>query len=146
MASRRPRAENETGHGIAHRDPIRNPYAGTDAPTGGGPAQQGSSSDTEVGQWERAQNITPEQRRIIEQQAAKAGLSYDAYVRQRALGGQGPTAAAPKPTPQDEEQAKRRGMGVDEYLQWKKQQDESQPKAPDGTPINKTSFNRTIRT
>ncbi|MGR9131734.1 plasmid mobilization protein [Rhizobium leguminosarum] len=122
--------------------PFANPYAGTDAdPNGESPTQPGGSSDPEVGQWERAQNLTAEQRRTIEQQAAKAGLSYDAYVRQRALGGQGRAATPTKATPDDEEQARRRGMGVDEYLQWKQQQDDSQPKAPDGTPINKTSFN-----
>lgn len=69
-----------------------NPYSqqpqGT--PSGDAPPtdqQGGLSQDPEVQQWEKANNVTPEQRDTIKAQAEKQGMGYDEFIRQRALGG-----------------------------------------------------------
>ncbi len=104
--------------------PFENPYAD----------QQQGSADPQVQVWEKANGITDEQRKRITEQAAKSGLSYEDFVKQRTQ------QAEPQASPEDEEQARRKGMTVQEYRQWKLQREQNQPKAPDGTPINKTSF------
>jgi hypothetical protein len=68
--------------------PFGNPYANPSA-TGQMPAPQagagGGSSDPAVQQWERAQNVTPEQRAQLKAMAARSGMSYDEYIHERAL-------------------------------------------------------------
>jgi len=107
--------------------PFENPYADQQQ-------QPQGSADPQVQQWEKANGITEEQRKRINDQAAQSGLSYEEFVKQRAL------QVGPQANPEDEEQARRKGMTVQEYQRWKLQREQNQPKAPDGTPINKTSF------
>ncbi|MGV1835234.1 D-Ala-D-Ala carboxypeptidase family metallohydrolase [Rhizobium rhizogenes] len=63
--------------------PFGNPY---DQPQAGeaDTTQQGSA-DPDVKSWETQNKVTPEQRKIIEDQAARAGMGYDEFVRTRAL-------------------------------------------------------------
>nr|WP_316651533.1 hypothetical protein [uncultured Gellertiella sp.] len=76
--------------GVYNRDPnlpFQNPYsegqAGAAAPADG---QQGSlSQDPEVQQWEKANNVTPDDAAIFKTQADKLGMGYDEYIRSRVL-------------------------------------------------------------
>jgi muramidase (phage lysozyme) len=70
--------------------PFENPYAEpakpgepSDGETPSG--QQKVSNDPKVRAWEKANNITPENRRKIEDQAAKAGMEYDEFILERAI-------------------------------------------------------------
>lgn len=58
--------------------PFDNPYS---TPT---PAEQ-QGGDPEVQAWEKAQSITPEQRKKLEEQAKQKGMGYDEYIRSRVL-------------------------------------------------------------
>ncbi|WP_210160858.1 D-Ala-D-Ala carboxypeptidase family metallohydrolase [Agrobacterium tumefaciens] len=69
--------------------PFENAFTSRDAASSDGEQQGG---DPEVQTWEKAQSITPEQRKKLEQQAQQKGMGYDEYIRSRVL--------QPKATPQ----------------------------------------------
>lgn len=72
--------------------PFSNPFVpGTQQP---GPAGQGqqpqpqaepATQDPSVQEWEKANNITPEDKAYIQTQAEQAGMGYEEYVKQRAM-------------------------------------------------------------
>jgi muramidase (phage lysozyme) len=73
------------------RDPslsFDNPYS---TPASQQPDED-AGGDADVRAWEKANNVTPEDRQKIEQQATKNGMGYDEFVRSRVL--------KPKATPQ----------------------------------------------
>lgn len=69
--------------------PFENAFTSRDAASSDGEQQGG---DPEVQAWEKAQSITPEQRKKLEEQAKQKGMGYDEYIRSRVL--------QPKATPQ----------------------------------------------
>lgn len=78
--------------------PFENPYADAvqpDQTQDSTPSDGQGSADPEVRAWEKANNVTPEQRQKIQDQAVSNGLTYDEFVRERALKASSDAAAKP---------------------------------------------------
>jgi muramidase (phage lysozyme) len=59
--------------------PFENPYDQPKTP------DQSEATGTDVQQWEQTNKITPEQHQILKDQADRAGMGYDEYIRSKAL-------------------------------------------------------------